>query len=266
VAGCLDFAAPRPAPLELIFMLLLRSLVFNFLLFGLLLLMGLLCAPLALWSANGAYWSIKTYCRIILRLLALICGLRTEVRGPVPAGDVLICSKHQSFLDIIMLSAALPRAKFVMKKELKWTPVVGFYAMRIGSTPVNRGMRSRAMKDMVSHATRSRDGLGQLVIYPQGTRVAPGARLPYKIGAGVLYSRFGIPCIPVATNAGLFWGRNTVYRRPGLAVIEFLPEMPAGMPIETFMYQLEVAVETTSDTLMQESGFAPASLAAEAEG
>jgi 1-acyl-sn-glycerol-3-phosphate acyltransferase len=244
-------------------MLLIRSLVFNFFLFGLLLIMGILCAPLALWSVGGAYWSIRTYCRIVLHLLRLICGLKTEIRGPVPTGEVIVCSKHQSFLDIILLSAALPRVKFVMKKELKWAPVIGFYAMRIGSTPVNRGLRSRAMKDMVAHAARSHDEAGQLVIYPQGTRVAPGARLPYKIGAGVLYSRFGNPCIPVATNVGLFWGRNTVYRRPGLAVIEFLPEIPSGLPVETFMYELEVAVEVASDRLMREAGFVAINLATE---
>lgn len=238
-------------------LLFLRSLVFNFFLFGLMLVMGLLCAPLALWSANGASWTIKTYCRIILRLLSLICGLRTEFRGPVPTGEVIVCSKHQSFLDIIMLSAALPRVKFIMKKELKWAPVIGFYAMRIGSTPVNRGKRSQAMKDMVAHAARDGIEPGQLVIYPQGTRVAPGAKLPYKIGAGVLYQRFGHPCIPVATNAGVFWGRNTVYRRPGNAVIEFLPEIPAGLPIGSFMRTLEDQVETASNRLMREAGFDP---------
>lgn len=239
-------------------MVLIRSLVFNFFLFGLLLVMGLLCAPLALWSVNGAYWSIKTYCRIVLRLLRLICGLRTEVRGPVPEGEVIVCSKHQSFLDIIMLSAALPRVQFIMKKELRWVPVIGFYAIRIGSTPVHRGKKAQAMKDMVAHASSRRsEQPTQLVIYPQGTRVAPGAKLPYKIGAGVLYERFGNPCVPAATNAGVFWGRNTVYRRPGLAVVEFLPQIPAGLPIQSFMKRLESAVESRSNDLMREAGFDP---------
>lgn len=242
-------------------MLLIRSLIFNVVLFGLMFVMGILCMPLAIWSAKGASWSIRTYCRIILRLLALICGLKTEIRGEVPTGEVIVCSKHQSFLDIIMLSATLPRVKFIMKKELRWTPVLGFYAMRMGSTPVHRGKKAQAMNDMVAHASKSREAEpSQLVIYPEGTRVAPGVKRPYKVGAGVLYERFGNPCVPAATNAGVFWGRNEVYRRPGLAVLEFLPEIPAGLPIKTFMRQLEKTVEEHSDALMREAGFEPPAL------
>jgi 1-acyl-sn-glycerol-3-phosphate acyltransferase len=243
-------------------MLLIRSLLFNFVLFGLLFVMGLICAPLAIWSAGGARWSIRSYCRIVLWCLEKICGLRTEVRGPVPTGEVIVCSKHQSFLDILMLSATVPRVQFVMKKELRWAPVLGLYAMRIGSTPVDRGKKGQAMKDMVAQASRSRGSGkpgtgGQLVIYPQGTRVAPDARVPYKIGAGVLYERFGVTCIPAATNVGLFWGRNTALRRPGLGVLEFLEPIPAGLTLKTFMRRLEDAVEERSDALMREAGFDP---------
>ncbi|MEM8572567.1 MAG: lysophospholipid acyltransferase family protein [Pseudomonadota bacterium] len=242
-------------------MLLIRSFLFNVVMFGLMLVMGIILAPLAAWSAAGAFWSVQTYCRITLRLLSVMCGLKTEIRGPVPSGDVLICSKHQSFLDIIILSATLPRAKFIMKKELRWAPVLGLYALRMGSTPVHRGKKGKAMQQMVRRAAKNAEEASQLIIYPQGTRVAPGAQRPYKIGAGALYERFGNPCIPVATNAGVFWGRNTVYRRPGLAVIEFLPEIPSGLPIHDFMERIETVIETRSDALMVEAGFMPESAA-----
>ena len=238
-------------------MLIVRSLVFDFLIYSLMLVMGILCMPLAIWSAKGAYWSVHAYCRIVLWLLERICGLRTEIRGEVPRGEVIICSKHQSFLDIIMICSVVPRARFVMKKELRWTPVLGFYAMRMGSTPVDRGQKAKAMKDMVAHAERSNDEPGQLVIYPQGTRVAPAARLPYKVGAGVLYQRFGNTCIPAATNVGVFWGRRSLRKHPGLAVLEFLAPIPAGLSIHRFMRQLEDVVEENSDRLMREAGFDP---------
>ena len=151
---------------------------------------GILGAPLALWSVDGAYWVCRTYARVTFFFLRVICGLRVEVRGPVPQGEVLVAAKHQSFLDILMIFEALPRPKFIMKKELRWAPFIGLYALRIGSTPVNRGDRSKAMKAMVEHAGQAREPR-QLVIYPQGTRVAPGARPPFKVGAGVLYERLG---------------------------------------------------------------------------
>jgi 1-acyl-sn-glycerol-3-phosphate acyltransferase len=237
-------------------MLLVRSLVFDAVIYALMAVMGILGAPLALWSVDGAYAVCRAYCRVVFVCLRVICGLRVEVRGEVPAGEVLVAAKHQSFLDILILFEALPRPKFIMKKELRWAPFLGLYALRIGSTPVARGQRSRAMKDMVEHAGRKGEPR-QLVIYPQGTRVPPGARPPFKIGAGVLYERLGEVCVPAATNAGVFWARRSWYRRPGVAVVEFLEPMPAGLPVPTFMAELQTRVETASDRLMREGGFDP---------
>ena len=246
----------RAAALELTAVLLLRSLVFDFLLYTTMAVMGVLGAPLALWSVDGAYAVCRAYCRVVFFYLRVICGLRVEVRGRVPKGEVLVAAKHQSFLDILIIFEALPRAKFIMKKELRWAPFIGLYALRIGSTPVSRGDRSKAMKAMVEHAGKAEEAR-QLVIYPQGTRVAPGARPPFKVGAGVLYERLGTPCVPAATNAGVFWGRRSLHRRPGLAVVEFLPPIPPGLEIPVFMGRIEAEVEAASDRLMREAGFDP---------
>ncbi len=236
-------------------MLRLRSLLFDLAMYGLMLILGILCAPMALWSVDGAYRSVKLYCRTVLWLLERICGLRVEVRGPVPTGEVVVVAKHQSFLDILVLTDRLPRPKFIMKRELKWAPIFGLYAMRIGSTPVNRGAKSKAMKDMVAHIEKGRAEPRQLVIYPQGTRVLPSAYLPYKVGAGVLYQRFGDPAVLAATNVGVFWARRSPYRRPGLAVVEFLETVPPGLPITEFMARAETVIEEASNRLMREAGF-----------
>lgn len=238
-------------------MLLIRSLIFDLLMYALMAVMGILGAPLAIWSVDGAYRVIKAYCAAIFWLLRVVCGLRVEVRGRVPEGDVIVGAKHQSFLDIMILSHCLPRALFIMKKQLRWAPILGLYALRIGSTPVDRGRRSAAMKEMVSHVEQGTEGSNQLVIYPQGTRVLPGAKLPYKVGAGVLYERLGKTCVPAATNVGVFWSRRSRYRRPGVAVLEFLDPIPPGLPIQGFMKQLETVVETESNRLMREAGFDP---------
>ncbi len=239
-------------------MLRVRSLVFDFLMYSTLLVQGILFAPLAIWSVDGAYWAMKTYCRTVFWYLKVVCNLRVEFRGPVPEGEVVVCAKHMSFLDVLMLMEHLPRAKFIMKRELIFAPVVGLYALRIGSAAVARGKKGSAVQKMVSDLDKSRaKDVGQTVIYPQGTRVLPGAVKPYKVGAGVLYERFGLDCVPAATNTGVFWARRSPYRKPGVAVMEFLPTIRAGMEIKPFLATLEEVVESRSNRLMEEAGYRP---------
>ncbi len=156
-------------------------------------------------------------------------GLKSEVRGEVPTDEVLLASKHQSFFDIIIIVSVVPRPKFIMKKEIKWAPIVGYYAQRIGCIAVDRGKRSLAIKQMVADVKSGTQLPGQLIIFPQGTRVAAGAAKPYKIGTGVLYRETGQDCVPAATNVGVFWKRHGIMRNPGLAVVEFLPRIKSGI-------------------------------------
>lgn len=236
-------------------MLLVRSMIFDLAMYATMLVYGIVYAPYALVSREGAYAACRAYAKTVQWYLKVICNLRCEVRGKVPDGSVIVCAKHQSFLDILMLFAALPRAKFILKAELKWAPVIGLYAMRLGSTAVNRGKKGAAVKSMVESATKNAAEASQLVIYPQGTRTLPGAKLPYRIGAGVLYERLGQVCVPAATNVGVFWARRSPYRKPGLAVVEFLEPIEAGMEIKEFLALLEERVETASNRLMKEAGF-----------
>ena len=187
---------------------------------------------------------------------AVIAGLRSDVRGTVPDGPVLVAAKHQSFFDILIIFGALPRPRFIMKKELIWAPILGWYALRVGCIPVDRGKRGAAIKQMVARIEAGSETPGQVIIYPQGTRVAPGADRPYKVGTAVLYEQLGQPCVPVATNVGVFWPRHGRFRKPGLAVVEFLPTIPPGRPTRAFMAELEQVIEDNSNRLMAEAGFA----------
>ena len=212
-------------------------------------------APYAILSRKGAWAGIHSYCRWVRFSAHHMIGLRSEIRGQVPDGEVLIASKHQSFFDIILICSVVRRPKFIMKKELKWAPLLGFYAWRIGCIPVDRGKKGRAIAEMKKAVAAGAAVPGQLIIYPQGTRVAPGATLPYKVGTGLLYQQLAQPCIPAATNVGVFWPRHGIYRKPGLAVVEFLPAIAPGRSVADFMAELERAVETASDALMAEAGF-----------
>ncbi|WP_136636632.1 lysophospholipid acyltransferase family protein [Pseudooceanicola onchidii] len=233
----------------------LRSLFFIFQMYLVMLIMAIGFTPFVIVNRRYAYSAVHTYCRWVRWTARLIVGLRSEVRGPVPETEVIVASKHQSFFDIILLVSVLPRPKFIMKSSLRFAPIVGYYADRIGCVPVNRGKRAEAIRKMVAGVTAGDAPAGQLVIFPQGTRVAPGAHLPYKIGTYVIYSETVQACVPAATNVGVFWPRHGILRRPGLAVVEFLPPITPGASREDFMAQLESSVEANSDRLMAEAGF-----------
>jgi 1-acyl-sn-glycerol-3-phosphate acyltransferase len=226
------------------------SLIFIGQMYLMMLIMAIAYLPFVLVDRRFAYHAVHTYCRWVRWSAARIVGLKSEVRGEVPQGEVIVASKHQSFFDIILLVSVLPRPKFIMKSSLRFAPIVGWYANRIGCVPVNRGKRAEAIRQMMAGVTSGDAPAGQLVIFPQGTRVAPFSYLPYKIGTFVIYNVTGQPCVPAATNVGIFWPRHGILRKPGLAVVEFLPTIEPGLDRETFMERLEADVEVASDRLM----------------
>jgi 1-acyl-sn-glycerol-3-phosphate acyltransferase len=232
------------------------SLLFNLQMYLAMAVLALFFTPPAIFNRDWAFHGIHTYCRWVRLSARLMVGLRSEVRGEVPNGEVLVAAKHQSFFDIIILVSVLPRPKFIMKKELVWAPILGWYALRIGCVPVDRGRRGQAVARMKADVAKGAALPGQLVIYPQGTRVAPGRHLPYKVGTGLLYEQLAQPCVPAACNVGVFWPRRGILRRPGLAVVEFLPPVAPGLPVAEFMAGLESRIETHSNRLMAEAGFA----------
>lgn len=235
----------------------LRSLVFVGQIYVMMPIIGLAFAPWALFSKAGARACCKSYSRWVFWTARWMVGIRCEVRGTPPQGEALIAAKHQSFLDIMMIFTAIPGGKFIMKKEILWTPVIGQYARLLDCVAVDRGKRGAAIDKMVSDVKAGKQEAGQLIIYSQGTRVAPGAKLPYKVGTGILYEQMGQTCVPVATNVGVLWPRKGIMRRPGVAVVEFLEPIPPGMGRVAFMKELERRVEARSNELMREAGFDP---------
>lgn len=232
----------------------LRALVFDVQMYLAMALLAIVFTPWALIDRRGAHAGIRVYARYVRLSARLIVGLRSEVRGTVPVGEVLIAAKHQSFFDILIICSVVPRPKFIMKRELVRMPILGWYALRIGCVPVDRGKRGAAVTGMLRDVEAGRAAPGQLVIYPQGTRVAPGVAMPYKVGTAVLYQASGQPCVPAATNVGAFWPRSGVMRRPGRAVVEFLDPIPPGLDQAAFLARLEGVIERRSDALLREAG------------
>ena len=235
-----------------------RSLIFNAQMYLAMPVLAIVFLPYAAVSRTGAYRAIHAYTGYVLWSARWLIGLHTEVRGTPPAGEVLIAAKHQSFLDILIIADRTPKPRFIMKSILRFAPILGWFALRIGCVPVDRGKKAKAIEQMRHGVANNPAGPGQLIIYPQGTRVAPGAHLPYKVGPAILYTQLNQPCVPAATNVGVFWPRRGILRKPGVAIVEFLDPIEPGMDQKDFMATLEERVETASDRLMREAGFDPA--------
>ncbi len=233
----------------------LRSVLFIFQMYSAMAIMALWYVPLTVLNRENSYRAVRAYSRYVLWSARWLVGLKSEIRGDPPQDEVLICPKHQSFMDILMIITVVPRPRFVMKKSLRWAPVLGWFAIRMGCIPVDRGKRRKAVQQMIDGVKASADWPGQLIIYPQGTRVPPGAYRPYKIGSGILYEGLGQPCVPVAVNVGLFWPRHSLLRKPGVAVVEFLPRIQPGLEPHEFMEKMEHMIEDSSNRLMREAGF-----------
>ena len=235
----------------------LRSVIFVVLLYLALFLLAVgFAIPALIWKRSSFIW-MKLFSQWARFSAKHIVGLHTEVRGTVPTGAVLVASKHQSWLDSIALLSVLDAPRFIMKKELTWIPILGWHGLNNGFIPVDRGKRGQAIAKLMDDVKAGQAKPGQLIIYPQGTRVAPGVKMPYKMGTAALYSQLQQDCIPVATNVGVFWPRRGLYRRPGTAVIEFLPAIKPGLSNAEFMRELETRIETASTRLMAEARTTP---------
>lgn len=220
--------------------------------------LGLIGLPrVAFGGGAGANRVATGWIGYMLWAARLHMGIHCEVRGTPPDGDCIVASKHQCFLDILALAHALPRRAFIMKREVMRVPIMGWYAYKVGCIPIDRTRGRDAMR-AISTEINTRvagDGLGQLIIYPEGTRTYPGERRSYKHGVGTIRAETSLPVIPVAVNTGLFWPRKGWGIRPGRAVIEFLPAIGPDIRQEDLMPRLEEEVESRSDQLMAEAGF-----------
>ncbi len=234
----------------------IRSILFTLHIYVAMAVMGLWYVPVAMRRPDGAQRAIRAYCRYVVWSAEKLMGLSSEVRGTVPEGEVMVAAKHQSFFDIILLCSVLPAPKFIMKQELVRMPILGWFALKMGCVPVDRGRKGRAIAQMLADVQKGRARPGQLIIYPQGTRVAPGVEMPYKTGTAVLYQQLGQDCVPVAVNVGLFWPKEGLANKtPGHAVIEFLEPIPPGLGKDAFVARLREAVEVRSSALMKDAGW-----------
>lgn len=203
------------------------------------------------WAMEGLRLHGLTCCW----LLEKIVGTRLEVRGAehLPKGACLVVSKHQSAWDTFGLIPLFRDPAVVLKDELKWIPFYGWFCVKFEHILVQRGKAAAALKAMIRDA-RARAAQGrEIVIFPEGTRRAPGAPPDYKPGYVALYEGLGLTCVPLALNSGLFWPRRSLMRYPGTIVVEFLEPLPPGLPRAEFRETVEARIEAASARLIAEA-------------
>jgi len=237
---------------------LTRSLLFNALFYANLLVHMIVALPTLVLPYPCLRVFIPSYARTSLWLLRVICGTKVVWRGTenIPPGSCIIACKHQSAWETFALYAVLKDPIYVLKRELMWIPLFGWYTWKAGLIPIDRSAGMAALSRMTARAQQALNGPRprQLVIFPEGTRRAPGAPPSYKPGIVHLYARIRLACVPTALNSGLFWPRRSLRRLPGKIVVEFLDPIAPGLDKAAFFTGLQDTIEQASARLIQESG------------
>ncbi len=235
----------------------LRSALFNAVFFVFTGAGVVLLSPVMLLGREATLGLQSWWARQVLVLLRVLAGIELRVTGRehLPGdGPALIAAKHQSAFDTIVWFALLPRPAYVLKAELLLIPFYGWFSRRAGMIAVDRGAGAAAMRSLLRGATAALEDGRQVVIFPQGTRVAarPGTveQHPYQPGVTALYARSGLPVIPVATDSGRFWPRRSFRKRPGTLTVAILPPIPPGLDRTRFEADLAGAIEAASDALL----------------
>jgi 1-acyl-sn-glycerol-3-phosphate acyltransferase len=236
-----------------------RSLAFNLALFAwtaVLCTFGLplLLAPRTATIRLGRFWASS-----ILVFLKTTVGIHHEIRGldRIPRDGCIIAMKHQSAWDTLIIPVVLRNPVFVLKRELLLVPFFGWYLARAGSIAIDRKGRAGALRGMLTGAQPAAAAGRPIVIFPEGTRVAPGEHRRYHPGVAALYQALVLPVVPAAVNSGLFWGRRSFVKHPGRIILEFLDPIPPGWSRAQLMAELEQRIETGTDVLVREARKSP---------
>jgi 1-acyl-sn-glycerol-3-phosphate acyltransferase len=236
--------------------MLLRSLLFNVAAYLNFLVQAVVFAPVLLLPESW-FWPIgRFWVRSTLFLHRSILGIDDEIRGleSIPSGGIVVASKHMSAWETLRLTQLFPRPSFILKRQLLYVPLFGWYMWKAHMIPVDRGGGSAAIEAMTAHARRAiREGR-QIIIFPEGTRRAPDAPPAYRHGVARLYAALKVPCLPVALNSGLFWPRHSLVHRKGTILLECLEPIAPGLPPEEFLATLQARVEAATARLIVEGG------------
>ena len=236
-------------------MIIVRSLVFNALFYVNTALWLIAALPTFFMPYRAIIEVAKAWGRFNRALTRMVAGIDYEIRGAekIPRGPVIVAAKHQSAWETFALLSLFDNPTFIIKRELQWIPIFGWFTIKGRMVPVQRGAGSQTLTNMIERARIELSRGRQLVIFPEGTRRAPGAEPRYKYGVAQLYAAEGVPCIPIALNSGLFWPRRSLRRNPGTVLVEVLDPILPGLDKDVFLERLKNEIETATARLIVES-------------
>lgn len=235
------------------FSIVVRSVIYNVVFYLNLAFWVLLGIPTYLMPRGGILWIAKMWGLTSIWLLDKICHAKLEYRGleKISNQPLIIAAKHQSMFETFALVSLLEEPLYILKRELTWLPLFGWYLIKAEMIAINRAAGKSTLIEMTKRARAEIRSGRQLIIFPEGTRKAAGAPPKYKYGVAQIYVECDVPCIPVALNSGLFWPRRKFLRYPGTLVIEFLDPIPPGLSGEDFHRTLETKIEDASNKLLE---------------
>lgn len=233
----------------------LRSLLFNILLFTWTVAVVLCGLPALAFGRRGAHAVGRFWARGCFALLAHVVGLRHRIlgRGRLPPEPVIAAIKHQSVWDTIACVLLFAEPAIVLKRELTWIPGFGWYPKRGEMIALDRRGGGAALRSMVRQARKAAGNGRSIVIFPEGTRTAPGTSRTYQPGVAALYEQLKLPVVPIALNSGLFWGRRSFVKRPGVITLEILEPIPPGLERRAFMGELYRRIEEAATRLARDA-------------
>ena len=236
-------------------MLVLRSLAFNAAFFGWTLAMVVVALPGLGLPRRFMTAMVRIWVRGILGLMRRLVGQRIDIRGRarLPAGAFIVASKHQSVWETLIFNVVLAEPAIVVKRELYAIPGLGWQLRAAGMIAIDRGGGARALKKLLRDARAVAAEGRPVVVFPEGTRMAPGASAALHPGIAGLYGALGVPVVPAAVNSGLYWARRGFVKRPGTLVLEFLTPIEPGLERRDFVARLEADIEAATGRLIAES-------------
>lgn len=217
--------------------------------------LAVLYLPLLALPRRMVLPAVRFWLAGMLGALRVVAGLGWELRGRenLPQGPFILASKHQSAFETFVFHLILGDPAYILKRELLWIPFFGWYLWKAGVVAIDRSAGTKALKAMVKGAEQAAAEGRPVVIFPEGTRAAPGTKLPYHTGVAMLYGALKLPVVPIALNSGLFWRKRGFAKKPGILTLEALPAIAAGMDRKAFMAELETRIEAATDSLVAEA-------------